>query len=98
MLERQSKTDLADALLGLACVASEGDRLHEGAVVHTLRVDLQERILRVEQVEDLANRLDAGRAAHSERAADAQIYLRERRAAAAVDGVARADLRERGDA
>src|SRR5688572_7696383 len=90
-LEREAEADLADALLGLLEVAGIRVRLHErgaGLVVD----DRVCRVLRVQHVEQLTDRLDARVAEQAEALRDAQVELRAPRAAAAVPGLAVADF------
>src|SRR5205085_10411436 len=66
--ERESEAYLTDALLGLADVARVRDRLHERGERRARRAQpprrqLDERVLRVEQVEDLGDRLETRRPA-----------------------------------
>src|SRR4029079_13982697 len=93
--EREAEANLSDPLLRLLEVAGEAGGLHEGRArraadqadrLHDVRDGTLEvgRVDRVEQVEDLPDRLDIGAAEQMERARDPQVHLRERRAAAAV--------------
>src|SRR5688572_32837306 len=76
-LEVDAGAELHQALLALGRVAREGVRLAE-AVEHR-------GILLVEQVEDLGDQLDPDVAGKGEVARQADVELRERRAALAVD-------------
>src|SRR5262249_57716577 len=98
-LEREPEPDLADALLGLLEIARVSRRTQEvrvGALVRNRAeipaTDEGGRVLVVEEVEHLANRLDARVAHQAERFRHAQVERLERRAAAAVDGLARAEV------
>src|SRR6185436_206483 len=86
-LERDPEADLADALFGLSEVARVGAGLHEGRQrrarpAEATRRRRDERVLRVQEVEHLRDRLDARTGAKLEALAHAEVHLRVRRAPA----------------
>ena len=105
--EYEPEPDMADALLGHTVVAGIRIRLHEHGVRRVSRqrageygcrrdrADVERRVDRVEHVEHFAEQLQARRAADGDALGHAQVELRERSAAAAVDRLARAHLVER---
>ena len=91
----------------MTVVAGIRIRLHEDGVRRVIRqragehrrrrdrADVERRVDRVEHVEHFAEQLQARRAADRDALGHAQVELRERSAAAAVDRLARAHLLER---
>src|SRR5947207_1816314 len=93
-----SGSDAAAARFGLLEVAREHGRTHQVGRRHRVgdragepAAQESSRVQRVEQVEDFANRVDARRAHQPESLRHAQTEGRQRRAAAAIDGRARAE-------
>src|SRR5439155_8236959 len=98
--ERESQSDLTDALFRLLKIAGVGQRSHEIGVRRLVGKGPREpatvesrrarrarasRVQRVEQVEHFADCLDARRAGDAESLRHAEVELRERRPAAAVN-------------
>src|SRR5258707_12215629 len=75
------RTELEQALLALVRVAREALRHERG---RSRRIDVADRVLRVEEVEALEHHFETYVAAERELLADAQVELRERASATGV--------------
>src|SRR4051812_19532231 len=94
-LERQSKSQLRDPLLGLTRVSGKRIRLHEHRIrrvtgeragvkrANRCRPDVECRVDRVGQVEEVGNQLGVDVLIDRDRLRHAQVELRQRCAAAA---------------